>query len=747
MPDIMMRLGREMLVIDGAMGTMLQRAGYGAGTCNELLNLVEPDAITQIHTNYVLAGADCVTTNTFGASRTKLAEYHLDDQVADINRAGVRLARASGAQHVLADIGPTGLLLRPLGETTFDELYEVFAEQAAALGKGLGGPDAFILETFTDIAELRIAVLACKETVPELPVFASITCSEAGRTDLSGTDPETAAIIVEAAGADAVGLNCGLGPAQMESLVTEMIAATTLPVFVRPNAGLPELTASGDTRYPGTADEMAAFARVASEAGVAAVGSCCGSTPSFTGAIADEIAGAPCVHVADRGFDRPVVASPREYHVIGGGNRRRADVPDDERRLTRIGERINPTGKPELRASLEAGSTELAVTYALEQEAAGADMLDINVGGAGVDEVTMLPLVVEAVGAAVDVPLSIDTMDAEALERALCVYPGRALVNSVSGEVASRKAILPLVKRYGACAIALALDERGIPVTAPERVEVIETIRRDAQEYGIASSRLVADTLVLTMAADPTAPRTTLEALRLVGEAGMATVLGISNVSHGMEDRATVNAKFLADAVAAGLDAAIINVNESPSARITASLTDDEVAQMNMTTLAEKFKTGEIFLPQLMRALELMRTSADADAIDTASSKGTIVFATVHGDIHSIGKEICAALLTSQGYRVVDLGVDVPAATVVKAARTENPCAVCLSALMTTTLPAMRETIEALHDALPDMPVCVGGAVVTKEWAHRAHAHYSTDAPSCVLLVDEVGSKARADGT
>ncbi len=373
MPDIMNRIGREVLVIDGGFGSMLERYSVPPEQCPAQLNATAPDIITDIHTGYVLAGAHCITSNSFGASRPKLAEYGLEDQVEELNRAAVRLARQAKPMHVLADVGPTGLVLEPLGEATFDEVFEIFAEQVRALASE--GPDAIIIETMTDIAESRCAVLAAKDAC-DLPVFATVTFGLSGRMDLSGTEPETAAVILEAAGADAIGMNCGLGPEQMLPLVKRMAQATSLPLLVLPNAGLPTLV-DGETVFPGTAEEMGQHAAMFVEAGAAAVGSCCGSTPEFTGAIMDFTAGKEIA--AREAVPGVALAGPRGLLRMGVGHP-----------LAVIGERINPTGKPALAESLREGSTTVVRTLAVEQHDAGADALDVNVGAPGVDAVSAL---------------------------------------------------------------------------------------------------------------------------------------------------------------------------------------------------------------------------------------------------------------------------------------------------------------------------------------------------------------------
>lgn len=818
MPDIQNRFNIDMLVLEGAMGTMLQRSGVTPETCGEFLNLIEPDLIAGIHANYHMVGADCATSNTFSGSRPKLAEYGLEDQLEAINRAGVELARQGGAPHVLADIGPTGLVMQPLGPATFDEIFEYFAEQARALT--LGNPDAFILETFTDIAELRCAVRACK-SVSDLPVIASATFGERGRMDLSGTTPEQAAIILKAAGADALGLNCGLGPEQMLPLVSQMTQATTLPVFVQPNAGLPTLNpVTQKTEFPGTPDEMARFAVLAREAGVTGIGSCCGSTPAFTGAIATEISGRDVIPAKQR-FNALVLAGPRGLCEVGNGP------------LRLIGERINPTGKKELRESLLAGSMSIVRRFATEQAASGADLLDVNVGAAGVKALGTLGEAVMTASSVADVPLVIDTTDFAALEDALKRYPGKALINSVNGEARSYETVLPLAKKYGAALIVLALDEDGIPATVQGRLDIVKRIAGIAEEFGIERNDLLVDSLVMTAAADRNAPEVTLKtSQRVKEELGLYTVLGVSNVSHGLPMRGLLNAGFLTAAAGVGLDAAIVNPNDpvvrdargainsarergedfAAQARFEfdallneafkksiASATEEEAPAYSeqpeavdpevelrkaiargdaqgapawvdaliadglkpatiigevltpaINALGDKFGRGEVFLPQLMVAADAMKAGvaqaksylSEADA--AATQKGRVAFATVKGDIHSIGKDICISLLESQGFEVRDLGVDVAPEEILEAARDVD--VVCLSALMTTTLPAMEQTKKLLESHLPEVGVEVGGAVVTREWADSIGALYSDDAPSCVAVLEEFMRAKRERG-
>jgi len=798
MPDITLRLGRDILVLDGAMGTMLQRQSLPAEQAPMQLNVTAPEIIEDVHRLYALAGADCATTNSFGGTRYKLAAHGLDDQVVELNRAAVRLARTSGALHVLGDIGPTGLVLEPLGSAAFDDVFHAFAEQAGALASE--SPDALLIETMTDIAEARCAVLAAR-SVSDLPVFVTCTFGLNGRMDLSGTDPETAAVILEAVGASAVGLNCGLGPEQMLPLVERMARATSLPIIVQPNAGLPKLV-DGKTVFPGTAFEMGQYAGRFVDAGATLIGSCCGSTPEFTGSIVDFVSGHhPATRTAPP--DGVTVAGPRGVVRIGAG------AP-----LVVIGERINPTGKKRLAESLRAGALDVVREYAVEQADAGAAILDVNVGAAGVSQVQVLPKAILALAGLVDLPLSIDTTDPAALEAALKVYPGRALVNSVSGETASLDAVLPLVARYGAAVVVLALDDEGIPHTADARVRVVRRVQEAAHAAGLSDDDLLVDALVLAAATQETGASATLEAIRTVShDLGLATVAGVSNVSHGLPGRSLLNAQFLTLATEAGLTAAIVNPSErvtldaataaaasrvllgsdpraaawiahvaasegapgetAPATAAEAStvvrlglaiergdadsapgLVDNLIAGGDdpqaviadvltpaIQRLGDAYGRGEVFLPQLIAAAEAMKaafTRAKSHLSEgSAAHEGRVVFGTVKGDIHSIGKDICVSMLESQGYLVDDLGVDVSAERFAEAA--EGADAVCLSALMTTTLPNMERATLAIREAA-GVPVLVGGAVVTRDFAEGLGAGYSEDAPGCVAAVrDAIG--------
>ena len=838
MPDIQMRFHRDIVIVDGAMGTMLQREGVCMDECAEYLNILDPEIILSIHRRYIMAGAMCITTNTFGASRAKLASYDLADNVREINTAGVAIARAAGAMHVLADVGPCGLLLEPLGEATFEQVYDQYFEQVSILAAA--GPDAILIETMTDIADARCAVLAAKAAC-DLPVFVSCAFMANGRMELSGTDPATAAVILEAVGADVVGMNCGSGPEHLLPLAERMAKATNLPLIVQPNAGIPTLNRRGETVFPGTADQMLMYAERFKACGVQFIGSCCGSTPAFTGALYAVLGGRDVVRRARVRTDAASIvriASPRTVVEIGSG-----------RKTCVIGERINPTGKADLSAELVEGKMSLVRKLAEVQEATGADCIDINVGVAALDENIALRSAVMALTGLINAPLVLDTTDPVALESALRVYPGRALINSVNGDPASYEKVFPLARRYGAAVLVLALDENGIPATLEGRLGIVERVRIAAHEAGLKDNDLIFDPLTMATATDTDAPELTVRTVRALHERGLASVLGVSNVSHGLPSRSHLNSSFASLAIKAGLSAAIVNPNHelmmdvlrlseyekedeafevcirdwqatlkqvldnasrNPAGKphyidkITSkidretkgvqgaikdailcgdaasmpsliskailegmeqNLIIETVLTSTLIELGAAFERGDAFLPQLILAAQAMKAAVkflktlhptdndvpvDGDAAESANppaTRGKVIFCTVKGDIHSIGKDICIAMLESQGIEVIDLGVDVSAERIIQAARENQGSIICLSALMTTTLPAMGETVRAVYDALacyrPDhregadaqLAVFVGGAVVTEQWADSVGAHYSANAPQCAEAV------------
>jgi 5-methyltetrahydrofolate--homocysteine methyltransferase len=777
-------------VFDGAMGTMLQKAGLPAGYCPEVWNEENPAAVTAIHRLYVESGADIIETNTFGANSIKLSHYGLADKVAALNGAAVKAARAAcgPTTKVAGSVGPTGKFIAPLGEISFNAAYDVYCEQIAALDRA--GVDMIVIETVIDIQEMRAALLAAKTASPK-PVFCQLSFGADGRT-LTGTDPRTAAIILEAMGADVIGANCSLGPAQLLPVVAELAAASSLPVSVQPNAGMPELV-NGQTIFPMSSAEMAKWIPQLVAAGATYIGGCCGTTPEHIKAIKAAVATGISlpVRTAD---NRTALASRSRTVYLGAG------LP-----TVIIGERINPTGRKALAAEIRGGSFAAVKREALEQVNAGAQVLDVNMGVPGIDQASAMAEAVAELSVLVDVPLAIDTTDAVALEAGLKAYPGRALINSVSAEPERLETFLPLAKKYGAAVLCLPIAPGGVPTTASERVKIAGDIVNAALAVGLRPQDLLLDPLVLTVAADANAAGETLATLREYRKRfGYPTVMGLSNVSYGLPRRDLMNATFCAMALDAGLDAPILNpydgmMRETLSAAAallghdasgqrysllhagvttTAAVAQEQpkdilvaikqavtrgekeavgalvrqalaeghaplaVTDLSLTAamneVGEAFGQGRCFLPQVMLAAETMRnaflTLREVLPAHHADVLGTVVLATVKGDIHDLGKNIVAALMENNGFKVVDLGKDVPPDTIVTAAQAESADVVGLCALMTTTMPQINATIAALKKAGVAARTIVGGAVLTAEYAAQAGA--DAYAPDGVVAVN-----------
>ena len=799
--------GKRHLLFDGGMGTMLQAAGLQAGELPELLNLTHPDEITAIHRAYVEAGSEVVTTNTFGANRLKLGDAASVDEVF---AAAARCARASGARYVAGDIGPLGALLRPMGTLSFDEAYELFAEQARAAATA--GVDLFIIETMTDLLEIKAAVLACKENT-DLPVFATMTFEEDGRTFL-GTSPEIAAVTLDALGADVVGINCSLGPAKLRPFAARMLAVTEKPVLVQANAGLPHV--EGDrTVYDIHPSEYAEAVRGMVEDGVGLIGGCCGTNPDYIQLLADI--------VRDR--------APEPRHIAPALTVTSAQsvvtLPLGEHRIAVIGERINPTGKKRPKEALRTGDYDYVVSQGISQQEQGADILDVNVGLPDIDEVAVIQDVVERLSAATVLPLQIDSTDPAALEAAVRRCPGKPIINSVNGKREVMDAVFPIAARYGANVVGLTLDEDGIPETAEKRLAIARRIVDEAARYGIPASRILIDCLVMTAATDQRQAQETVAAMRMdKRELGVMCCAGVSNISFGLPQRPLLNSTFLAAAFGAGLDAPIMNpgsdrymdvvrsyrVLNGEDAESTAYIeryagwTDPYKRDSAVATVAPaggasaeastdgsgtdplrpliisgrkgeaaattrellqthdplevidgflipaldevgiRFDKGELFLPQLMASAEAARAGFDVIRelmpASSATDKGAIIVATVKGDIHDIGKNIVKMLLDNYGYTVYDLGRDVEPQAVLTAVRERDVHLVGLSALMTTTVKSMEETIALLHREVPGVKVMVGGAVLTPEYATQIGADfYAKDAAASARIAEKVLGK------
>lgn len=781
------------VLLDGGMGTMLQARGLPVGATPELVALEHPDWLREIHTAYLDAGSQIIYANTFGANREKLERT--GRSVEEIVTAAVTVAKeaAAGRGLVALDIGPCGQLLEPTGMLGFEDAVDLFAQVVRAGVKA--GADLIAIETMTDLQEARAALLAAKEN-SNLPVLVTMTYEASGRTFL-GCSPAAAALTLEGLGADAVGVNCSLGPREMPPLVEELLKWTNLPIVLKPNAGLPHPDGSG---YDITPLEFAQSLAALADMGVKVFGGCCGTTPEYIALLSKELEG------------KTVKAVPR--HVPAAVCSATQAVPIDRVRV--IGERINPTGKKLMKEALRRGDVDYMLGQALAQTEAGADILDVNVGLPEIDEADMMVRTVKALQGVTDAPLQLDSTDPKVLERALRVYCGKAIVNSVNGEGASMEAILPLVKKYGAAVVGLTLDENGIPKTVQARFDIAKRILERAQEMGIRKEDVYIDCLTLTVSAEQEAASQTLEALhRVKTELGLKTVLGVSNISFGLPARPLVNQNFLTMAMSAGLDLPIINpnvdammaavrcfhlltnvdtdarefiaayANASVSTSITAgnspaaapqstgrSLKDLVIAglkgeagqatrQLLETTapmdivdnvlipaldqVGADFEQNRVFLPQLIQsagaaqaAFEVIREKLSTGEGGSVS-RGVVVLATVKGDIHDIGKNIVKVLLENYGYTVIDLGRDVDPAAVVEAARKYEAPLVGLSALMTTTLKSMAQTIAQLHDAGLPCKIMVGGAVLTPDYAKEISADfYARDAKESVDIAKQV---------
>lgn len=776
---------------DGAMGTMLQAKGMETGGIPEMLNFEKPDWIEEIHSAYVNAGSQIVCANTFGCNRYKMAKT--GKSVAEIISAAVGIAKkACGDKALVAlDMGPIGQLLEPTGSLTFEEAYDIFKEQVIAAVNA--GVDLIACETMTDLYELKAAVLAAKEN-SDLPIITTMTFEQTNRT-FTGCSVSAMALTMEGLGVDAIGVNCSLGPKELEPVVAEFSKWTTLPIAVKPNAGLPDpITNKYDLTPADFADSMANLVQY----GVKIAGGCCGTNPDFIRAVVSRLKAMK--HVPQKPAIEAAVCSPAKTVII------------DRPRI--IGERINPTGKKLFKEALKRGDVDYILGQAIEQINAGADILDVNVGLPDIDEKEMMVKVVKALQGITDLPLQLDSTRPDVLEAALRVYNGKPIVNSVNGEKASMEAILPLVKKYGAAVVGLALDEGGIPKTAEGRFEIAEKILANAVEIGIPKRDVFIDCLTLTASAEQAAVMETVNALhRVKTELGLKTVLGVSNISFGLPNRELVNCNFLQMALTSGLDLPIINPNaalmtgavraykllanidknsaefieayanstftaavsgegqsaakadsgdlpsavanglKSESARITEELlktTDSMEIVDNMLIpaldrIGAEFERGKIFLPQLIMAAEASRAAFEAirrhmlASGGNAVSKGKVVLATVKGDIHDIGKNIVKTLLENYGFDVIDLGRDVPPETVLEAAVKHNVKLVGLSALMTTTLGSMEETVKLLHERGVPCKIVVGGAVLTPEYAKKIGADfYAKDAKETVDIARKI---------
>lgn len=790
---------KRFVFLDGGMGTQLQARGLQPGQKPELAALEMPDVLTAIHTDYANAGADILLANTFGANAKKLAGCgHTVEDVVTASIACARKAADTTGALVALDIGPLGELLVPAGTLSFEDAYAEFAQVIRA--GAAAGADLVFLETMTDLYELKAAILAAKENCT-LPIFTSMSFESRGRT-FTGCTVESYAVTAAGLGADAVGINCSLGPKEILPFAQRLCRSVPagVPVFVKPNAGLPNPDGSYNLDPDGFAAEMKEYAAI----GVSMVGGCCGTTPAFISKLHETFSPlAPADKIPIR---RSCLCTPVRFVEVSG--------------ITVVGERINPTGKKRLQQALRDGDSAYPCTQAVAQAEAGAQVLDVNAGLPGIDEAATLEQLVKDLQAVTDLPLQLDSSNPEALSRALRIYNGKPIVNSVNGETETLEKILPLCKKYGAAVVGLALDKGGIPPTVEGRVAIARRIVDAAHAAGIPDEDIYIDCLCLTASAQQEGATQTLQALaRCKKELGVRTVLGVSNISFGLPCRGYLNTTFLTMAMSAGLDLAIMNPNtpemmaavrayrvltcQDPQstdyvaayadvqiqttqtsksaatvaevsaaapggdalfeavrrglkaearAAADAALTMREPLDVVNTSLipaldavGDGFEKGTVFLPQLLQAATAAQAAFEAIKAKIAASgqaqgsKGKIVIATVKGDVHDIGKNIVRVILENYGYDVLDLGRDVAPERVVEAVRQTGAKLVGLSALMTTTVPNMQATIEALHAANLDCKVMVGGAVLTPDYARDIGAdYYCKDAKASADLAKQL---------
>ena len=805
MTELMEEIRKRIVFFDGGTGSLLQANGLKPGELPETWNILHPEIVTKLHYDYLEAGADIVKTNTFGANGLKFndaGEYGLDEIVAAaMENAKKAVSKAGDKGYIALDIGPTGKLLKPLGDLGFEEAYRLFSDVVAIGARE--GADLVLIETMSDSYEVKAAVLAAKENC-NLPVFATMIFDSKGKLLTGGTVESTVALL-EGLGVDALGINCGLGPVQMKGILAYIMKAASVPVIVNPNAGLPR-SEGGRTFYDIDADEFAGTMREIVEMGACVVGGCCGTTPEH---IRKTIA--LCK-------DQPARMPEKKNRTVISSYAQAVEI---DKNPVLIGERINPTGKSKFKQALRDHNLEYILREGVAQQDNGAHVLDVNVGLPEIDEAAMMEEVVMELQSIIDLPLQIDTSNIQAMERALRVYNGKPLINSVNGKQEVMEAVFPLVKRYGGVVVALALDEDGIPETADGRLKVAEKIYAKASEYGIERKDIVIDALCMTVSSDSRGAITTLETVRRVrDELGGKTILGVSNISFGLPQREIVNAAFFTMALQNGLNAAIINPNSEAmmrsyySFRVLADLDPQcseyisvysgQVATLGQTvrqgggsgkadgsgsamsaSLAESierglkesahqavtellktleplviineemipaldrvgkgFEKGTVFLPQLLMSAEAAKAAFEVIKEQLAKSgreeekKGKIILATVKGDIHDIGKNIVKVLLENYGYDVIDLGKDVPPELVVETAVEQAVKLVGLSALMTTTVPSMEETSRQLQKAAPGTKVMVGGAVLTEDYARTIGADaYCRDAMASVNFAEQV---------
>ena len=786
-------LNKRRIYFDGGMGTLLQKRGLVAGEKPENWNITRADDITDIHLSYLNAGSNVITTNTFGASILKFdnLEEIISSAINNARRAIELFEGDKSDRFVAFDMGPTGKMLEPIGDMTFERAVEVFAENVRLAAKY--GADLIIIETMNDSYETKAAVLAAKEN-SDLPVFVTNVFDEKGKL-MTGADARAMIAMLEGLGADAIGMNCSLGPKQMLPRVAEYVKYASVPVIVNPNAGLPR-SENGVTVFDIDSDGYAEIMKEIALLGASVLGGCCGTTPEY---IEKTVKATSAL---------PFVPNEKKNYTFVSSYTHAVEIGDEP---VLIGERINPTGKKRFKEALREGDIQYILGEGITQQEKGVHILDVNVGLPEIDEDEMLVSCVKSLQEIIDLPLQIDTVKISAMEKAMRIYNGKPMINSVNGKKESMDTVLPLVKKYGGVVIALTLDEKGIPDTAEGRCAVAEKIIKECEKYGIDKKDVIVDPLAMAVSSDERSGRVTLDSVALIRERlGVKTSLGVSNISFGLPNRAAVNAIFLAMAFEKGLNCAIMNPNSAEmmqsfytyralkgydkgcleyigfasditvsTAQSAATIKKDEnntdslfycivkglrekafekaqrlletekgLDVINnhivpaLDTVGKQFEEKTLYLPQLLMSAEAAGRAFDAvKAVmnkETAESKGRILIATVKGDIHDIGKNILKVLLENYGYDVTDLGKDVPPALIVETAKRENIRLVGLSALMTTTVEAMKETVELMKKEFPEAKIMVGGAVLTPEYAEMIGADfYGKDAMSGVRIAEQ----------
>ena len=792
----------NLIFLDGGMGTLLQENGLKAGELPERWNVTHADVITKIHKEYFDAGSNVVATNTFGANILKFSKEELEEIIkcATQNAKNAK-EQSNGNQEkwIALDIGPTGRMLKPYGDLDFEDAVKVFSK-TVKLGVKYG-VDLILIETMTDGYETKAAVIAAKEN-SNIPIFVSNAYGEDGSL-MTGANPWATVAMLEGLGVDAIGVNCSFGPKKLAPVVEEYLKYSSLPVILEPNAGLPKVV-NGKTVYDVSPEEFSKDVRSLIEKGVRIVGGCCGTTPKYIKALTQKTKGQIPVSIEKKNFS--VVSS--YTHAVEFG-----------KESILIGERINPTGKKKLKEALKTNDIDYVLKEGVLQQEKGVHILDVNVGLPEIDEKETLTKIVCELQAIINLPLQIDTSNVLAMEKALRIYNGKAMVNSVNGKEESMSAVFPLVKKYGGLVVCLTLDENGIPEKAEDRFQIAQKILQKAKEYGIDKKDLIFDPLALTVSADKSAAKETLKAVRLITEElGANTSLGVSNVSFGLPQRDIINGAFFTMALNEGLSAAIMSPYSSemmqayysflalngfddnfekyikftqdlpkqPAVSVTATAKTDSVEYQSelqkaiikgfkeqaslitkellktenaldiiqneiipaLNTVGNGFENKTVYLPQLLMSAEASKSAFECIKDDVngvkAANKCAFVIATVKGDIHDIGKNIVKLLLENYGFAVCDLGKDVPPETIVdKVVELKAPI-VGLSALMTTTVPAMEETIRLLRDKAPWCKIVVGGAVLTQEYADKIGADkYAKDAMETVRYAEEINNKLK----